>query len=46
MVIDKDRNIVIYFKYDIVPMVSFEYERRNLVRNAYGRKGKKEYSKD
>ena len=41
IVIDKDRNIAIYFKYDIVPAVSFKYENRNLVRNPYGRKGKK-----
>lgn len=40
IVIDKDRNITIYFKYDIVPVVSFIYENRNLVRNPYGRKGK------
>ena len=30
IVIDKDRNINIYFKYDIVPIVSFKYENRNL----------------
>lgn len=41
IVIDKDRNITIYFKYDIVPVVSFIYENRNLARNPYGRKGKK-----
>ena len=41
IVIDKDRNINIYFKYDIVPVVSFIYENRNLARNPYGRKGKK-----
>ena len=41
IVIDKDRNIIIYFKYDIVPVVSFMYENRNLARNPYGRKGKK-----
>ena len=40
IVIDKDRNITIYFKYDIVPVVSFIYENRNLVRNPYGIKGK------
>ncbi len=40
IVIDKDRNITIYFKYDIVPVVSFKYENRNLVRNPYGRIGK------
>ena len=41
IVIDKDRNITIYFKYDIVSVVSFKYENTNLVRNHYGRKGKK-----
>lgn len=46
IVIDKDRNITIYFKYDIVPEVTFKYENRNLARNPYGRKGKKQYSKD
>ena len=40
IVIDKDRNITIYFKYDIVPVISFKYENRNLARNPYGRKGK------
>ena len=46
IVIDKDRNITIYFKYDIVPEVIFKYENRNLARNPYGRKGKNQYSKD
>ena len=41
IVIDKDRNITICFKYDIVPEVTFKYENRNLARNPYGRKGKK-----
>ena len=41
IVIDKDRNITICFKYDIVPEVTFKYENTNLVRNPYGRKGKK-----
>ncbi len=40
IVIDKDRNITICFKYDIVPVVSFVYENRNLIRNPYGRIGK------
>ena len=40
IVIDKDRNITIYFKYDVVPVVSFIYENRSSVRNPYGRKGK------
>ena len=46
IVIDKDRNITIYFKYDIVPEVTFKYENKNLARNPYGRKGKNQYSKD
>lgn len=46
IVIDKDRNITICFKYDIVPEVTFKYENRNLSRNPYGRKGKNQYSKD
>ena len=46
IVIDKDRNITIYFKYDIVPEITFKYENRNLARNPYGRKGKNQYSKD
>ena len=40
IVIDKDRNITIYFIYDIVQEVTFKYENRNLARNPYGRKGK------
>ena len=46
IVIDKDRNITICFKYDIVPEVTFKYENRNLARNPYDRKGKNQYSKD
>ena len=38
--IDKDRNITICFKYDIVSEVTFKYENRYLTRNPYGRKGK------
>ena len=41
IVIDKDRNITTYFKYDIVPKLTFKYENRNLARNPYGRNGKK-----
>ena len=40
IVIDKDRNITIFFKYDIVSVVSFKYENKNLIRNPYGRIGK------
>lgn len=43
IVIDKDRNITIYFKYEIVPVVSFKYENKNLIRNPYGRIGKKKF---
>ena len=41
IVIDKDRNITIKYKYDVVPELIFKYEKRNLSRNPYGRKGKK-----
>ncbi len=40
IVIDKDRNITIYFKYGIAEVISFKYENKNIVRNPYGRKGK------
>ena len=40
IVIDKNRNISIKFKYDVIPMINFNYENRNLVRNPYGRNGK------
>ena len=40
IVIDKNRNITIKYKYDVVPEISFKYENRNLARNPYGRKGK------
>ena len=38
IVIDKDRNITIIYKYDVAPEVTFKYENRNLARNPYGRK--------
>ena len=38
IVIDEKRNICIKFKYDVIPMISFKYENRNLARNPYGRK--------
>ena len=41
IVIDKDRNIVIKFKYDVIPQIDFVYVEENKVRNPYGRKGKK-----
>ena len=40
IVIDEKRNICIKFKYDVIPMINFKYENRNLARNPYGRKGK------
>ena len=40
IVIDKDRNITIKYKYDVVSEINFKYENRNLARNPYGRKGK------
>lgn len=40
IVIDKDRNITIKYKYDVVPEAPFKYENRNSVRNPYGRNGK------
>lgn len=40
IVIDKDRNITIKFKYDVIPQIEFIYVDENKVRNHYGRKGK------
>ena len=40
IVIDKDRNITIKFKYDVIPQTDFVYIEENKVRNPYGRKGK------
>ena len=40
IVIDKDRNITIKYKYDVVQEINFKYENRNLARNPYGIKGK------
>ncbi len=42
IVIDKDRNITIKFKYDVIPKIEFIYVEENKVRNPYGRKGKKQ----
>lgn len=41
IVIDKDRNITIKFKYDVISQIDFVYVEENKVRNPYGRKGKK-----
>ena len=38
IVIDEERNICIKFKYDVIPMINFKYENRNLARNSYPRK--------
>lgn len=38
IVIDEERNICIKFKYDVIPMINFKYENRNLARNSYLRK--------
>ena len=42
IIIDRDRNITIKYKYGVIPEITFEYENRNLIRNPYGRKGKNE----
>ena len=41
IIIDKDRNITIKYKYDVIPKIIFQYENRKLIRNPYGRNGKK-----
>ena len=41
IIIDKDRNITIKYKFDVIPESSFTYEDRYPVRNPYGKKGKK-----
>ena len=41
IVIDENRNITIVFKYDVIPKINFMYENKNIVRNPYGRIGKK-----
>ena len=41
IVIDKDRNITIKFKYDVISQIDFVYVEENKVRNPYGRKEKK-----
>ncbi len=38
IVADKERNITIKYKYDVVPEITFRYENRNLTRNSYGKK--------
>lgn len=41
IVIDENRNLNIIFKYDVIPKISFMYENRYLIRNPYGKNGKK-----
>ena len=41
IVIDENKNITIVFKYDTIPKINFMYKNRHLVRNFYGRVGKK-----
>ena len=43
IVIDEQRNINVIFKYNVIPEIIFRYENMNLVRNPYGRIGKKNY---
>ena len=44
--VDKERNITIKFRYNILNDISFKYEETNKVRNPYGRHGKKVIIKD
>ena len=41
IVIDENRNINIIFKYDVMAEINFMYENRYLIRNPYGKNGKK-----
>lgn len=41
IVINENRNINIIFKYDVIPEINFMYENRYLIRNPYGKNGKK-----
>lgn len=40
ILIDKDKNITLIFKYDVINNHSFKYKEINKIRNPYGRKGK------
>lgn len=40
IVIDKDRNIIIKFKFDVISLIQFSYIEESKIRNPYGRKGK------
>ena len=41
IVIDENRNISIKFKYDVIAEINFVYENKYLIRNPYGRIGRK-----
>ncbi len=41
IVIDDNRVITIQYKYGVIPDYTFKYQNLNVVRNPYGRKGKK-----
>ena len=41
IVIDENRNINIIFKYDVMAEINFMHENRYLIRNPYGKNGKK-----
>ncbi|MBE6156119.1 MAG: hypothetical protein E7161_00015 [Firmicutes bacterium] len=42
IIIDENRNINIIFKYDVIPEINFIYENRHLIRNPYGKRGKRQ----
>lgn len=42
IVIDENRVITIQYKYGVIPDSIFEYQNLNVIRNPYGRKGKKQ----
>ena len=41
IVVDENRNISIKFKYDVIAEINFVYDNKYLIRNPYGRIGKK-----
>ena len=46
IIIDKDRNIKIRYKFDVIPSTTFTYEDRHPIRNPYGKKGRPKQKKD
>lgn len=40
IIIDKDRNITIKYKFDVIPEITFKYVNTEKPRNPYGKKGK------